>query len=101
MPQLRAISRYNRLALRVSEIGKIDTALFSLSSAQRLAREVRRPALEAFSRCNMGVVYLRAGRPEEALSCFRLAMDIAMLDPLRTRSVRRIIERKLARLQPN
>lgn len=98
MPQLRAISRYNRQALRISERGNKDAALCSLACALRLAREVNNPTLEAFSKYNMGVVYLRAGQAGRARLCFRIALEIADLAPERTRSIRRIILRNMAEL---
>lgn len=95
MPQLKAISHYNRQALRISSRGNKDDALGSLACALRLSRELDNTTLEAFSKHNMGVVYERAGQPEHAAICFRIALEIADLAPLQTKSVRRVIERSM------
>ncbi|MGE4505918.1 MAG: hypothetical protein AB7D51_11265 [Desulfovibrionaceae bacterium] len=99
MPEKKAIAHYNRQALRVCARGQMDTALCSLANALRLSREVGSPALEAYSKNNMGVVYLRSGQPEHARACFRIAWDIAASAPARTRTVRRLIERNLSSLE--
>lgn len=98
MPELIAISRYNRQALRVSKHGNKDNALCSLACALRLSREINNPTLEAFSKYNMGVVYKRAGQPGHARACFLIALEIADMAPEQTRSVRRIIEKSLSGL---
>jgi len=88
MPELTAIARYNRLALRARAHGAggygldfaldnaCDRALDCLADALRLSREAGRPVLEAFTRNNMGLVYAQAGRPDRAASCYRTALEL-------------------------
>jgi len=76
MPELDAITLYNRLAQRAQHNGSTEQALLHLSDALRLARELRRPLLEARARHSMGLVYAQAGRPELAASCCRDALGL-------------------------
>ncbi|MGE4291360.1 MAG: hypothetical protein AB7E32_04025 [Desulfovibrio sp.] len=77
MPELRAIAHYNRLAMKAAGEGRLEQALLDLSMALRLSREIRRVQLESYSKGNMGLVYLMAGRRREASACFRMAMQRA------------------------
>lgn len=77
MPELKAIGLYNRLAMTAANQGRTADALEDLAMALRLARETRRPLLEAVSKNNMGLVYQMADRPLQAMTCFRLALDMA------------------------
>lgn len=77
MPELKAIARYNRRAMQDAEEGRLEQALLNLSMALRLAREIRRVQLESYSKGNMGLVYLKAGRRREAAVCFRMALQRA------------------------
>ena len=74
MPDLDAITLYNRLALRARRNGSAEQALLHLSDALRLSREHSRPLLEAHSRNSMGMIYALAGRPELAANCCRDAL---------------------------
>lgn len=76
MPELDAITSYNRLALRARRRGSADEALLYLANALRLARECGRPLLEAHARHAMGQVYAQAGRPELAACCCRTALRL-------------------------
>ena len=76
MPELDAISQYNRMALRARRNGAAEQALEHLSHALRLSREIGRPLLEAHSRHTMGIIYAQAGRPELAASCCRDALGL-------------------------
>ncbi|SKA77081.1 hypothetical protein SAMN02745704_00936 [Paucidesulfovibrio gracilis DSM 16080] len=77
MPELKAIADYNRRAMRAAGEGRLEQALLNLSMALRLAREIRRVQLESYSKGNMGLVYLMAGKRREAAVCFRLALQRA------------------------
>jgi hypothetical protein len=77
MPELDAIAMYNRMAQRARKDGSPEQALLHLSDALRLARECRRPLLEARSRHSMGLVYAQTGRNEQAASCWRCALGLA------------------------
>lgn len=76
MPELDAITLYNRLAQRARQNGSAEQALLHLSDALRLSREIRRPLLEALTRHAMGMVYAQAGRPELAANCCRDALGL-------------------------
>ncbi|MCM0755527.1 hypothetical protein M7784_09755 [Desulfovibrio aminophilus] len=95
MPELQAIARYNTEARRASREGRLDQALLSLAMALRLAREIGRPLLEAYSKHHMGLVYAQAGRSDEAELCFRMALR--MTDADAPASAREALRRKLRR----
>ncbi|WP_022661004.1 hypothetical protein [Paucidesulfovibrio longus] len=77
MPELKAIAAYNRRAMQAAEEGRLEQALLNLAMALRLAREIKRGQLESYSKGNMGLVYLMAGKKREAAACFRLALQRA------------------------
>lgn len=77
MPELKAIGLYNRLAMTAANQGRTADALEDLAMALRLARETHHPLLEAVSKNNMGLVYQMAGQSFQAMTCFRLALDMA------------------------
>lgn len=76
MPELDAITLYNKLALRARRAGATEQALLHLSDALRLSRECGSSLLEAHSRNSMGMAYAQAGRPELAASCCRTALCV-------------------------
>ena len=76
MPELDAIAMYSRMAQRAQNSGAPEQALLHLSDALRLARECRRPLLEARSRHSMGLVYAQTGRTQQAISCWRCAQGL-------------------------
>ena len=99
MPELKAIGRYNRLALRDMDQGRTSEALLRLAMAMRLAREAGRPLLEALSKNNMGLAYLTANRPREADACFRIALHLAQGCASRDHALCRTIRSNLERLE--
>ena len=98
MPELYAITTYNRLALRASKQGATEQALLHISNAIRLSRECARPLLEAHARQMMGQVYAQAGRPDLAARCCRTALGLlshSVQQPA-TRRLARVLSTKLA-----
>ena len=77
MPELKAIGRYNRLAMRAANLGQRDLALWNLSMASRLSREAGRPLLEAVTKNNMGLVFQMCGQEREASLCFHMALNLS------------------------
>ena len=98
MPELIAIGRYNRQAMRAANSGNTAEALLRLAMAMRLAREADRPLLEALSKDNMGLAYQMAGRPEEAAACFRIALGLALDHAEEGHPLCRCIRNNLSRL---
>ncbi|MGE4552415.1 MAG: tetratricopeptide repeat protein [Desulfovibrionaceae bacterium] len=98
MPELRAIGLYNRLAMTAANQGRTADALEDLAMALRLARETKRPLLEAVSKNNMGLVYQMSGRLLQAATCFRLALDMAREAKGDAHPLSRIIRTNLERL---
>lgn len=95
MPELKAIVDYNRRALQAAQEGRIEQALLDLSMALRLSRDVRRVRLECYSKGNMGVVYLMAGKRREAALCFRMAFQRARSESGANRTFYRILLKNL------
>ena len=77
MSTLNRMNELNNEAMRASNEGRKDDALFKLVQASRMAKALVLPVQEAVIRNNMGIVHQAAGDLNEARSCFRLAGRLA------------------------
>lgn len=99
MSHLRKLGMLNKEGMKSFNEGRMEDAMFQLTQASRIARQMSSPLHEAKIRNNIGLVYQSTGNTEEALVCFRLAEKSAVKGAGPGNSLQKVITRNLDRLQ--
>ncbi|QGY40009.1 hypothetical protein GM415_07680 [Pseudodesulfovibrio cashew] len=99
MSTLQQLGLLNREGMKSFNEGRVEDAMFQLSQASKIARQMGSPLHEAKVRNNIGLVFQGDGRRAEALACFRLAEKAAVKGAGEGNVLHKIITRNLTRLE--
>ncbi len=99
MSKLHTLGLLNREGMKALNEGRSEDAIFQLIQADRLAKSMNSPLHEASVRNNIGLVHQQTGNIVEALACFRVAVESAVVGAGEGNILQKAIVRNMTRLE--